>query len=85
MKLIADKGIRTLFIGGFVSNGCVQVACTEALKQGFDVVVLSDTHSTFVKNAGEVIKSWNTKMAGVGVRVIETAAEVRLQDSGGSD
>ena len=75
-ELVENNTIHHIFICGFVSNGCVQAACTEALRQRFDTVLVKDAHSTFVKNAEVIIELWNAKLADAGAEVISTEAAI---------
>ncbi|MDR1078050.1 MAG: cysteine hydrolase [Propionibacteriaceae bacterium] len=80
-QMLLDKGIRRLYVCGLVSNGCVQAACSEGVKQGFTVILPGDAHSTYVKDAGAVIEKWNTKLPECGVRIISTAEVIRRVQS----
>ncbi len=70
--LLEESGVRTLVITGLVSNGCVQSACTDALKQGYSVTLIKDAHSTFHKDAEKVIALWNAKLEQLGARLVTT-------------
>lgn len=72
-SLLEEAGVTTLVVTGLVSNGCVQAACTDAIKHGYSVVLVSDAHSTFHKQAEKVIADWNQKLEEQGARVITTA------------
>lgn len=67
-----DNNVKTLVITGLVSNGCVQAACLDAKKHGLSVILISDGHSTFHKDAEKTIISWNSKLQEEGIKVIST-------------
>ena len=70
--LLESESIDRVVIAGLVSNGCVQAACTAAKKQGLDVTLVSDAHSTWQKDAEKVIMDWNTRLAADGIRILAT-------------
>jgi nicotinamidase-related amidase len=70
---LRERHITALIIAGLISNGCVQSACLSALAHGFDVVLLSDSHSTFYRQADKVVARVNGAMAAAGVRLLSTA------------
>lgn len=72
---LQEKNILRIAIAGLVSNGCVQAACTDALKLGFHVILARDAHSTWGKDSAEVIKIWNETLAARGA-VLMTAKEI---------
>lgn len=72
IELLKRLNIQTIYICGFVTNGCVQAACLESQSRGFETFLLEDAHSTFVKNAEKVIDSWNQKLAEAGIEVSKT-------------
>lgn len=64
--------IKTVYIGGLVSNGCIKAACLESMKNGYTSYLLEDCHSTFYKNAEKIISEVNTEMNNVGIKLIAT-------------
>lgn len=72
LALLKEKMIDTIVVTGLVTNGCIQVACTDGIKEGLKVILISDAHSTFHKDAASLIPSWNQKLAEEGVEVIST-------------
>ena len=67
-QILHDMNVNDLFIGGLITNGCIQQACTEALRKGFMVTLISDAHSTFYKNPD----TWNRKLEEQGVTLATT-------------
>jgi nicotinamidase/pyrazinamidase len=40
--LLRDRGVRRLFIGGLATDYCVRQTALDALREGFDVIILED-------------------------------------------
>jgi nicotinamidase-related amidase len=74
-EYLDKKNIHRIAIAGLVSNGCVQAACTDALKLGYHVTLAQDAHSTWGKDAAAVIKTWNETLAARGANLM-TAKEI---------
>ena len=72
--ILTERGIDTLVACGQRSEGCLHATTTDALRQHFDVVAVSDAHST-LEDAGMVIARQNTVLTGLGA-VLKTTAEV---------
>ncbi len=75
-KYLADKDFQWMFVAGLVSNGCVQGACVDGIKNGLKVVLAEDGHSTFHKEQGDMVHKWNEALADQGVMVVPTEAIV---------
>ncbi|MGE5676638.1 MAG: isochorismatase family protein [Pseudomonadota bacterium] len=73
-KNIVDKlremSLQTLIVTGLVTHGCVKAACIGGIQAGYDVVLVSDGHSSFNENAKKLIDDWNGKLSEEGVQVI---------------
>ncbi len=69
--------ISTIYVSGLISNGCVKDTCLDALKYGFDVVLVADAHSTFYANAEKVIHHINEEIEKAGGTVIPTESLLR--------
>ena len=72
---LAAKSIGRLVICGLVTHGCVKAACQDALRLGYGVTLVSDGHSSFSKDADQLIQEWNRKLGEAGAAVVP-AAEV---------
>jgi nicotinamidase-related amidase len=68
--MLKEQGVETVIIAGLISNGCVKEACLSALKKGYSVCLLSGAHSTFYKNAKNIIEETNREMEAAGVCVM---------------
>lgn len=71
------RGITCLLVTGLVTNGCVRATCIGAHDLGLRVVLVSDGHSTYTKNAASLIKEWNHKL-GDGVVELYPAAAILI-------
>ena len=40
--VLAERGIRRLYVGGLATDYCVRASALDALREGFEVVVLTD-------------------------------------------
>ncbi|WP_024953985.1 cysteine hydrolase family protein [Sulfurospirillum arcachonense] len=45
-EILKNNNITRLIIGGLQSDFCIDTTCREAAKMGYDVVLVSDAHST---------------------------------------
>lgn len=70
---IENMGVKSLIITGLVTHGCVKAACIDAKKLGYEVRLVKDGHSSFNKNAKELIDEWNQNLTNHGVKVLPTA------------
>lgn len=55
--------IGSLVITGLVTHGCVRATCLGAKELGYRVMLVSDCHSNYSKQAAEFIATWNEKLA----------------------
>ena len=76
-QLLNAMGVRTLVVAGLVTHGCVRHTAEAALTQGYDVVLVADGHSSWNRNAAQLIQEWNEKLEAAGARVVP-AAEVEF-------
>ncbi len=67
------RGITTLVATGLVSHGCVKATCLGARDLGYRVILASDAHSNFHKNAASVIQETHHALSEAGVELIPTA------------
>jgi nicotinamidase-related amidase len=74
---LATLGIQNLVVTGLVTNGCVRATCIGGHALGFHVVLVQDGHSTYVRDAGQVIAAWNRELSQE-VAEIYPAAQIRL-------
>jgi nicotinamidase/pyrazinamidase len=51
---LETRGVRTLYVGGLATDYCVRASVLDALRFGFQVVVLADAVRGINLNAGDV-------------------------------
>ncbi len=64
---LAEQGVDTLVVAGLVTHGCVRATCLDALQHGYRVILAEDGHSSYSKDAAQLVDEWNVKLAGLGV------------------
>ena len=69
---LKERGINTLVVTGLVTHGCVKATCLGALEEGFRVRLVSDGHSSYSKDAPQLIEKWNTELNRKGAELFET-------------
>lgn len=74
-EALRSKGIRRVVVTGLVTNGCVRATCTGAQALGYEVILASDAHSTYSKQAAELIEEWNQKLSAGGAE-LRQASEI---------
>jgi nicotinamidase-related amidase len=70
--VLETQGIGKLVVTGLVTHGCVRATTLGALKLGYKVVLASDGHSNFSKDAKKLVAKWNKTLSEKGVDLIET-------------
>jgi nicotinamidase-related amidase len=60
--LLKSKNITHLVIAGLVTHGCVKATCLGARQLGYNVILVTDGHSSYSKDAGRLIEEWNQKL-----------------------
>lgn len=63
------RGVSEVVVVGLVTHGCVQATCVGALGLGYHVILVQDGHSSYNRQAGELIVEWNQKLQERGVEV----------------
>ena len=69
---LAENDVGTIVVTGLVTHGCVRATCLDALRLGYQVVLVEDGHSNFNKNASKYIKKWNKALQRNGVELSMT-------------
>ena len=69
---LKNRNVEEVVVTGLVSHGCVKATCLGALEVGYKVVLVSDAHRNFSKDAPEKIEKWNRELGRNGVIVVET-------------
>ena len=60
--ILRSKGIRTVALGGFLTNCCVESTMRSAYERGFDVVTLKDCTATLSQEAQDMALTHNFGM-----------------------
>jgi nicotinamidase-related amidase len=66
---LTRRGIDRVIVTGLVTHGCVRATCLGALALGYEVTLAADGHSSYSKNAAQLIAEWNDKLGTAGVTV----------------
>ena len=69
---LRQRGVSRVVLTGLVTHGCVKATCLGALEAGYKVVLASDAHSNFSKDAPKVIEKWNQELSNKGAVLVET-------------
>ena len=67
------KNVGHVVIAGLVTHGCVKTTSLDALRLGYQVTLVSDGHSSYSKQAAEMIEQWNNRLQKAGARLRTTA------------
>ena len=70
-NILLEKNIKEIIICGLVSNGCVFYTCKSGIENGFNVSVIKNGHTNWLKDAENKIIEINNKLENIGVKVIE--------------
>lgn len=70
LKDLSEKEIKTVVVVGLVSNGGIKATCVDGISNGFSVVLVRDAHSTYHKNAQQVIADWNEQLEYEGAHIV---------------
>ncbi len=74
-ELLTSRQIGKVIIAGLVTHGCVKNTSLGALEEGYQVILVGDTHSSYSKDAAALISKWNHDLAEKRV-VVKKAGEV---------
>jgi len=58
-----------------VAHGCVKSTTSGALDLGYKVILVEDGHSSYSKDASELITRWNKKLSEMGA-VLKKSEEI---------
>jgi nicotinamidase-related amidase len=72
MSLLQERQISTLLIVGLATHQCVKASCLDARRMGYDVILVSDGHSSFSKEAARLIERWNKALDDENVELRKT-------------
>jgi len=69
---LEKRNVRLLVVTGLVTHGCVQATSLGAIEKGYKVMLVSDGHSNFSKDAPQLIEKWNQAISEKGAELIGT-------------
>lgn len=70
---LGEKGVQKLFVGGLATEYCVRASVLDALKQGFDVVLLTDAIRGIDVKPGDTARALaEMRDAGAGTATLDT-------------
>jgi nicotinamidase-related amidase len=72
---LKNQEIRRLVVTGLVTHGCVQATCLDAHQRGYQVILVKDGHSSYSKQAKDLIDEWNQKLS-QGIVELKEAREI---------
>lgn len=70
-----SRDIDSLIVMGLVTHGCVRATCIGAKNLGYRVILVKDGHSSYSKQAAQLIEEWNNKLSNEKVE-LRLAAEI---------
>jgi len=74
-KELEARRIEQLVIVGTLTDNCVSATCLSGKKLGYEVILVTDAHSTFSDPAPEIIEGWHRKLKEQGI-LLKTATEL---------
>jgi len=69
-QYLEENKIKNIFICGLVSHGCIFHSCKSGLENGFNVKIIKNGHTNWLKNAEEKINEINKKLEKMGIKII---------------
>jgi nicotinamidase-related amidase len=72
---LRSRQVGTVVVTGLVTHGCVRATCTGAHELGYRVILVNDGHSSYSRNAAELVEEWNQKL-GAGFAELKPAGEI---------
>jgi len=76
-KELAALGVGTVVVTGLVTHGCVKSSCIGAHDLAYRVVLVADGHSSYSKDAPNLIQEWNEKLSH-GIAELRPAGQVEF-------
>ena len=74
---LEKRNVSVVVVTGLVTHGCVKATCLGAMEEGYKVVLVSDGHSSYSKDAADLVEKWNRELCEKGADIIE-AQKVRF-------
>ena len=61
--VLVERGVGRVIVTGLVTHGCVKATCLGASEMGYTVTLAADGHSSYSKDAAQLILEWNRKLS----------------------
>jgi len=68
-EVLEEARVGTLVVAGLVTHGCVKATTLDALERGYQVILVSDGHSSYSVQAAELIEKWNGQLSAAGAEL----------------
>ena len=69
---LEKRNVSVVIVTGLVTHGCVKATSLGAIDKGYKVILVSDGHSNFSKDAPQIIEKWNQVISEKGAELIGT-------------
>lgn len=79
-KILKEKGVTEILVGGLVSHGCVRATCLGGLEEGYKVTLLNEGHTCWNQDAKEKIRKVEEELKEKGIQV-RSSKEVLEEDT----
>jgi nicotinamidase-related amidase len=66
-----------LIIVGTLTDNCVSATCIGGKELGYEVILVTDAHSTFSEPATQIIEKWHEKLKNLSI-VLKSTEEICL-------
>ena len=66
-QILIENNIKNIIICGLVSNGCVYFSCKDGIENGFNVKIIKNGHTNWLKGAEDKINEVNKKLDDMGI------------------
>lgn len=70
---LKSRGVTRVVTAGFVTHGCVRATSLGARSLGYQVVLAHDAHSSYSKDAADLIEKVGAALAEAGVELVPTS------------
>lgn len=61
--MLRERSVGTVYVAGLVSEGCIRATCLGGVKRGYRVMLISDAHSSFHRDAANRVRELNDRLA----------------------
>ena len=72
---LRENNETEIVLVGLVTNGCIRASCLDGLKRRYMVTLAADGHSSYSRDAKQIVEEWNQKLQAAGAN-LRTAKEI---------